>query len=293
MRVAAALLTLYVVWGSTYLAIHWIVVAGWPLMTTASVRFFLASLLFLATARARGPLAAPAAFRTELVHAAVAATFLFVISNSLVMWGQTRVPSGLAALLVAMTPVWITLLEALGGRRPGRWQLAGVAVGLVGVAVLAEPLGGGGAVDPRGATALVGASVSWALGTVWSKRRRSVASPIEAAGWQLLFASAALFVLSRLRGEPLPATGSPRAFAAFAWLLVGGSYVGFGAFSWLLRNTPPSVATTYAYVNPVVAALLGWAFAGETFGLRSAVASTLVLSGVFAITAGQERRTTL
>jgi drug/metabolite transporter (DMT)-like permease len=285
MRVGAALLTLYVVWGSTYLAIHWVVVAHWPLLLTAAIRFLLAAGMFLGAARLQGPLQAPAGGLREVLHATVAGLLLFVVSNGLVMWGQTRVDSGVTALLVALTPVWIALLETLFGVRPSALQLAGVAVGLVGVGVLADPRAA--ALDPYGAAALMTASASWALGTVWSKRRPSRASSTESAGWQMVVASAVLFAVALARGERLPPTLELRPLLAFAWLLVGGSFVGFGTFSWLLRNSRPALATTYAYVNPVVAALLGWWFAGEAFGPRTAVAAALVLGGVAAITAGR------
>lgn len=301
MRVAAALATLYAVWGSTYLAIRWIVEAGWPLLLTASVRFLLASLLFLGAARLQGPLRAPGGGLAEVRHASVAALFLFVLSNGLVMWGQTRVGSGLAALLVALTPVWIALLEALLGARPSRAQAAGVVAGGLGVAVLADPRAAD--LDPWGAAALLSASVAWACGTVWSKRSPTRAGPLEGAGWQMLVAAGVLFAASLAKGESPPAALAVRPALAFAWLLFGGSFVGFGTFAWLLRNASPAVATTYAYVNPVVAALLGWWLAGETFGPRAVVAAALVLGGVAAITAGrapppaegepQLRRTTL
>jgi drug/metabolite transporter (DMT)-like permease len=289
-RTAVALLTLYTVWGSTYLAIHYVVEAGWPLLLTAGIRFALAAGLFLLAARAEGPWRAASGGSAEGVRAVVAALLLFVVSNGLVMWGQTRVPSGLTALLVALTPLWITLVEAALGARPTVRQGVGVVAGLLGVAVLAEP--GGGVLDPWGAAALVTASFSWALGTIWTRRRPTVASPTEGAGWQLAAASVVLLGAAAVRGERLPDTLALRPTLAFAWLLFGGSFVGFGAFSWLLRHTRPAVAVTYAYVNPIVAAGLGWAFAGESFGARAGVAGALVLGGVLAITTAQERRTT-
>lgn len=278
--VAAALLTLYVVWGSTYLAIRWIVEAGWPLLGTASVRFFLASACFFAVARAMGPLTASWG---RIGNAAVAGWIFFLVSNALVMWGQTRVASGMAALLVALMPVWVTLLEALAGARPSSRRLAGVGVGLIGVAVLVDPRGG--TVDPLGALGVIGASLAWAVGSVWTKRRPMPEGVVEGAGWQLLAAAVPLGLASVAFGESWPATWTdPRGLGAFAWLLVGGSLIGFGAFVWLLRNVPPALATTYAYVNPVVAALLGWSLAGEPLTPRVLVASALVLGGVAAIT---------
>jgi drug/metabolite transporter (DMT)-like permease len=285
MRVAAALATLYAVWGSTYLAIRWIVEAHWPLLLTASARFALASALFLGAARLQGPLRAPAGGLAEVRHASVAAVLLFVVSNGLVMWGQTRVGSGLTALLVGLTPVWIAVLEALLGAWPTRPQVAGVVAGALGVAVLADPRSSD--LDPWGAAALLSASVSWACGTVWSKRMPSRAGPLESAGWQMIVASAVLLAASLAKGESPPTDLSLRPLLAFSWLMLGGSFVGFGTFAWLLRNASPAVATTYAYVNPVVAALLGWWFAGETFGPRTLVAAALVLGGVAAITVGR------
>lgn len=284
--VGSALLTLYLVWGSTYLAIRFVVEAGWPLLGTASARFLLAGALFFGAAWASGPLRATVA---QVKNAAVAGLILFVVSNGLVMWAQTRVPSGLAALLVALTPVWITFFEALGGTWPSGRRLVGVAAGLLGVAVLVDPRSA--SVDPLGALGLLGASAAWSVGTLWSKRRSMPESVLEGATWQFASAAVALGLISALVGETWPPGEiDGKGLAAFAWLLVGGSLIGFGAFTWLLKNTAPAVATTYAYVNPVVAAALGWQLADEPFTPRIAVASVLVLVGVAAITTEPSRR---
>lgn len=283
--VLVALITLYVVWGSTYLAIGGIVAAKWPLLGTASARFLLASAVFFAVARSRGPLRAT---WPEVWNAAVAGWILFLVSNALVMWAQTRVASGLAALLVAVTPVWITVLEALEGVRPSPRRIAGVGVGLVGVAVLVDPRAG--VIDPLGALGLLGASGAWAVGSLWTKRRPMPEGVLERVGWQLGAASVALALASAAVGETWPAGDlDPRGVVGFGWLLVGGSLIGYGTYAWLLEHTPPALATTYAYVNPVVAALLGWGLAGETLTMRVVAASALVLGGVAAITSERPR----
>jgi drug/metabolite transporter (DMT)-like permease len=290
-RTAVALLTLYTVWGSTYLAIHYVVEAGWPLLLTAGIRFALAAGLFLLAARAEGPWRAASGGSAEGVRAVVAALLLFVVSNGLVMWGQTRVPSGLTALLVALTPLWITLVEAALGARPtvrqgvGGWWPACSAWRCWPSPAAASSIRGGRRPWSRRRSRGRSARSGPGAGPRWPRRPKAPAGSWRLRRW-------CSWARAAVRGERLPDTLALRPTLAFAWLLFGGSFVGFGAFSWLLRHTRPAVAVTYAYVNPIVAAGLGWAFAGESFGARAGVAGALVLGGVLAITTAQERRTT-
>lgn len=285
--VLLALVTLYTVWGSTYLAIHWVVEDHLPLLSTAAVRFAVAGALMTGVARARGAAPAPWA---RIGNAAVAGTFLFVVSNALVMYAQTRIASGLTALLVALTPVWIALFDAVSGERPGPVRAVGVVAGLLGVGVLVDPTGG--TLDPIGAGAVIAASLAWSTGTVWLRFRPLPEDLWASAGWQMGTASVSLAALGWWRGEAWPDTVSPRGAGAFAWLLFGGSVVGFGTYTWLLKVTRPAIATTYAYVNPLVAVLLGWWFASEPLTARAGVAAALILGGVAAISLDRRDRTT-
>lgn len=279
LRVALALFALYVVWGSTYLAIRWIVETGVSLLWTASLRFALAAALMLAAAAARGE-ARPT--RAQFGNAAVGGTLMFVVSNGLVMWGQQTVASGLTALLVATTPLWLLGFEAVGGARTGPRGVAGVVVGLVGVGVLVEPSTAG--VDPWGAGAILTACVAWALGTMWGKHRDLPGSALGRSGWQMAFAAVVLAGVAAAAGDPVPWPVPTAAIGPFLWLLFAGSIVGFGAFTWLLSVTRPTVATTYAYVNPVIAVLLGAWFAGERLPGRAAVGAALIVGAVVLVT---------
>ncbi|MCB9686371.1 MAG: EamA family transporter [Alphaproteobacteria bacterium] len=283
--VVLALLTLYLVWGSTYLAIRFVVEADLPLLWTAAVRFAIAGALMVGGAVARGT-ARPT--RAELGNAFVAGVLMFVGSNGLVMAGQTRIASGLAAVLVALTPVWIALFDAARGERPGPMRALGVVLGLVGVGVLLDPRGS--TVDPLGAGAVIGASLCWSTGTMWSRLRPMPTDPVLSAGLQMAMASVVLapagFALGERWPDHVPASG----LLGFVWLLVGGSIVGYGSYTWLLKVTKPAIATTYAYVNPLVAVILGFFLAGEQLSPRSVVAGAAILAGVAAITLDRPRR---
>ena len=183
LSVGLALATLYLVWGSTYLAIRFVVEAELPLLWTASVRFALAGGLMIGGAVARG---AVRPTRAQLGNAFVAGGLMFVGSNALVMAGQTHIASGMAALLVALTPVWIALFDAARGERPGALRGLGVVLGLVGVGVLLDPRG---AVDPLGAGEVIAASLCWSLGTVWSRLRPMPKDAVLSAGLQMASAS--------------------------------------------------------------------------------------------------------
>jgi drug/metabolite transporter (DMT)-like permease len=206
-----------------------------------------------------------------------------------VTWAQQRVPSGLAALLVAMTPLWMTLLEWLrpGGARPSRGVVAGLATGFAGVAFLVRPGSVAGAVDPAGAAALMLACLCWATGSLYSRGARLPASPLVATAMEMLAGGALLLVAAALHGELLPsalAWPSPRSLAAFAYLVVFGSLVAFSAYIWLLRVTTPARVSTYAYVNPVVAVFLGWAVAGEPLTARTLAGAAVIVASVALIT---------
>jgi drug/metabolite transporter (DMT)-like permease len=293
--VVLSLAVVYVVWGSTYLAIRF-AIETLPGFTMAGLRFLVAGGLLYTWGRFRG--GAPPE-RAHWRPTALIGALLLLGGNGLVVWAQHRIPSGVAALLVAVEPVWIALLTPLvlaGARRAGLRAAVGLAAGLAGVAVLViDPSGG---VDPSsidlwGSLAVVVATLSWALGSLYSVRARLPRSPWISTGMQMLSGGALLLVAGGLAGEwgtVDVARFSARSVAAFAYLVLVGSIVAFTAYAYLLRNARPTVAATYAFVNPVVAVLLGWLFAAEPLTWRVGGASVLILVAVaLIISEGKER----
>jgi|DewCreStandDraft_5_1066085.scaffolds.fasta_scaffold05087_8 drug/metabolite transporter (DMT)-like permease len=280
-REAVALVTLYLVWGSTYLAIR-LGLDGFPPFVLGALRFFIGGGAILLFLRWRG---LPLGDRREWMSAAVVGTLLLLGGNGLVIWSEQWVPTGVAAVLVATVPLWTVLLEALLFRAPpSRWAAAAVLVGTVGVAVLAGPRDWGvGGVPWWGAAALLVASLSWAAGTVLARRLSRPTSALTATGQQMLFGGLGFAVVALALGEFArwdPTRTPPTAWAALAYLVVAGSWIGFTAYLWLLEHSTPARATSYAYVNPAVAVLLGWALRGEPLTGRVLLALLLVAGAV-------------
>ena len=252
-----ALGIVYVVWGSTYLAIA-IAVETLPPLLYAGLRFALAGLLLAAWLAVRG--VDLRISRRELAGAAAVGILLLAVANGLVVLAERTVPSGVAALIVASIPLWIVVYRMVAGERIGRDLLAGVLLGLVGVAILVVPGGLNGTIDPIGALMLFGATLSWALGTFLSPRLSTPRNALVSTAYQMLAGGVVLLVVGFGRGELAnvePATFSVRSLVAFGYLVVFGSLVAYSAYTWLLRNTSVSLVSTYAFVNPVVAVVLG------------------------------------
>ena len=291
-KVIAAFAALYVLWGSTYLAIRF-AIETLPPFWMAAARFLTAGSLLYAFMRWRG---APA---PKLVHgrsAFVVGLLLLLGGNGGVVWAEQRVHSGIAALLVASVPLWMVLLDGAGRgwKRPPSQLLLGVGVGLLGVGLLIGPgrFAGGHGVDPVGAAVLIAASLSWTAGSLYSRKAELPASPFLGSAMQMLGGGAGLVVAGLLAGEAGRldlAAASGRSFAALGYLVVFGSLVGFTAYVWLLRVTTPALVSTYAYVNPVVAVLLGWAFAGEPVTARTLLAAAVIVGAVALITTYRAR----
>jgi drug/metabolite transporter (DMT)-like permease len=291
-RVYAAFAAVYVIWGSTYLAIHF-ALETLPPFLMAAARFLAAGAILYGWARLRG---IPTPGRAEWRSAIVVGGLLFLGGNGAVVWAQQYVPSGVAALLVATEPMLFVLLDGMRRReRPRPTVMAGLVLGLLGVAVLIGPgkLLGGGRVDPAAALVLIGGAFCWAVGSLLSRGARMPASPAMATALTLLGGGALLLVASLLRGELSgfdPAAVSARSLVALLYLVSFGSLVAFTAYLWILRVATTARAATYAYVNPVVAVLLGWAFAGESLTARMAVAAAVIVGSVaLIIQAGGER----
>ena len=285
LRLLLAFAAVYLVWGSTYLAIR-IAIETTPPFLMAAARFLVAGGLLYGWARLRG---APRPTGPEWRAAAIAGVLLLAGGNGGVVWAEQTVPSGLTALIVGAEPLWVVILDWLrpGGRRPALVTGLGLATGFVGVALLVAPQRGGAAsVNPAGAIVLTVAIISWAVGSIYSRTAPAPASPLLGTGQKMLAGGAALAVLSLVAGEPsrLDLAGvSARSALALAYLIVVGAIVGFTAYLWLLRNTTLAKASTYAYVNPVVAVFLGWLILGEPLTARIMLAAGVIVTGVFLI----------
>ncbi len=290
--IVAAFLAVYVIWGSTYLAIRF-AVETLPPFLMASVRFLVAGgLLYAARRRRAGP--------PEPRHwaaAAVTGGLMLCGGNGGVVWAEQFVASGLTALVVATVPLWMVLFDAArpGGERPARLTLLGLVVGFAAVGVLVEPgrsMAAGG-VPWVPALVLTGASASWAAGSLLSRHLPAPRSHGQGTAMQMLAGGAALLVLGAATGElgeVSLAGASVRSLASLAYLIVFGSLIAYSAYVWLLRVVSPARVSTYAFVNPVVAVLLGWALAGEPLTLRVALATIFVALAVGAVIVGRGDR---
>jgi drug/metabolite transporter (DMT)-like permease len=293
-KTLAALLAVYLVWGSTYLAIRF-AISSLPTFSMAGVRYLIAGALLYAWGRLRGG-ARPEA-KTLLPIATIGA-LLLVGGNGLVVWAEHHIASGIAALLIATEPLFVALLVPFfsTAKRPGLRTFAGIGVGLTGVFVLVSGKSGGIAgesIDIVGALAVVGASFFWALGSLYSTRAKLPPSPWISTGSQMLAGGALLTLLGGAAGEWTsfdPAQVTAPALWAFAYLVVFGSIVAFTAYAYLLRNTRPTVVSTYAFVNPIVAVLLGWWIVDEPVTMRVVVAGALILAALLAILYDEPRK---
>lgn len=274
------LFALYVIWGSTYLAIRWTLLGGIPPLMLGGARFTLAGSLLYAVLRLRGE---PRPGWRQWRAAAFTGLMLLVIGNGCVAFAQQWVPSGVTALVVGSMPLWAALFGGLyDGQWPGRAERWGLGLGFCGIALLNR---GGELGEHWGAVlALLLAPVSWAFGSLWSRRNAFMPQGLMGTATQTLCAGVVLAVLSLARGERLMGMPDGRAVASFFYLVSFGSLIAFSAYGYLLRHARPAVATSYAYVNPVVAVLLGMGLGGETPGPYAFAAMTAILVGVVLIT---------
>jgi drug/metabolite transporter (DMT)-like permease len=283
--VALALGTVYLVWGSTYLAIR-VTDRTLPPLLMSSVRFLIAGVALYAFA-ARGR-ARPA--RREWVAAAITGAALLLVGNGGVAWAETRLDSGFAALIVAIIPLYVALFDRVFfGRRLSRVALVGLAVGFAGVAVLVRP-GGGNNVGV--ALALVATTSAWAAGSLYARGAPLPSSPLLSAAMQMLSAAVFLGIAGLTAGEANDVHASSftlKPMLAFAYLVVVGSLIAFSAYAWLLKNVRISVVATYAFVNPVVAVALGTLFLGESIGWSTILAGAAIVTAVVLIVTAKQR----
>lgn len=282
LRVWIALATVYLVWGSTFVALA-IVVRDLPPFLAMTVRHLVAGAILLAIALPRGGRGEDRIGLPQIAAAFVFGGLLFVAGHGALAWAQQTVPAGAAALLVGSIPLWMALLDRLVlGRRLSATAYAGLVVGFVGLAFLLDPFGAG-AVDRIGALVILASSLCWAAGSLYSRRARLPKRPLVSAGLGSLAGGALLFVVATARGELADARWTGDALLALGYLVVAGSLVGFTAYVWLLRAAPTSLVATYAYVNPIVAVALGWLLLGETVTPQMAVAGLAIVASVVLI----------
>jgi drug/metabolite transporter (DMT)-like permease len=280
MKLLGALLVVYVVWGSTYLAIA-VADRSLPPFLMLAGRFLIAGAVLYAWSRRRG---APKPTAGQWRAAGLVGIALLVLDTGGVAWAEQRVASGIAALIVASVPLFVAVLDRICFRE--RMPVAGILVGLLGVGLLVGP---SGHVDALGGLVLLFASFTWAAGSAYARVAPLPSNTFLSASMQMLTAGAALTMVGVAAGER-PATPSAASLGAFAFLVVFGSLVAFTAYGWLLRNAPSSLVSTYAYVNPAVAVFLGWLFVGEHVGPREIVAGAIVLASVGLLAIRHERR---
>jgi drug/metabolite transporter (DMT)-like permease len=293
-KVWIALLALYIVWGSTYLAIRFAVETIPPFMH-ASLRFLISGAILYAWRRAVGD---PAPTGGNWKSTAIVGAALLLGGNGLVAWAEQTVPSGIAALLITTSPFWLVLFESMraGGTKPTWQAILGLIVGFAGVFILigpAEIMGGEGSFDTFGVILLLLAPLFWSMGSIYAKGADMPKSTLLSTGMQMLTGAVALFLVSVVKGElngfSIGAV-SMRSWLALLYLITFGSLIGFVSYGWLLHNAPISLVSTYAYVNPVVAVLLGSLFADEPLNGRILIAAAIIIGAVVLINSARQAK---
>jgi drug/metabolite transporter (DMT)-like permease len=296
LHVFIAFALVYVLWGSTYLAIRISVEHLTPLIM-GGIRFTIAGLLMLGFRALCGHrIAVP---RRDLFRLAVIGILLLTTANVVLAWAEMYIPTGLAALFIAVTPLWFLILERLSRStdRLSTRGILGIALGVAGVAVLLWPDISGhanfGARQLFGSILVLFSSISWATGSILTKSWQMPIDPYTASGWQMLFAGVLNGSLALLFGDLHRAVWASSSLWAVVYLIFAGSLVGFTAYVWLLKNVPIAKVATYAYVNPIIALVLGWAFHGEKMdGYMLAGSVVIILSVILVIGAKVQHHTT-
>ena len=286
-KLIVAFAALYIIWGSTYLAIRY-AVETMPPFLMAGTRFLVGGAIMYAVARSTGERTMG---RRGWKSAIVLGLLLLVGGNGGVVWAEQSTPSGVAAVLVATTPMWIAILDWIrpGGKRPPALATVGILIGFLGTALLIQSgrAESSGPINLIAAAVLVGAALSWSGGTVYGRRVQIATSTTMTTGMQMLCGGTVLMVLSGASGEwygfELSAVSRPSMYALI-YLIVFGGFFGFNAFNYLVRHTSSSRVATYAYVNPAVAVFLGWAIAGEPIKVGMLFAIAVIIASVVLVT---------
>lgn len=284
-KILLAMAATWFIWGSTYLFTA-IAVRDLPPFLLSGLRNVTAGMLLYAVMRARGT---PRPSRRQWLDAIIVGTCLLAFGNGAVTWAAQREPSGVIALIISLVPLWLLVIDwlVLKRLRPSAYEVGGILVGLVGVALLALPQGGGGSVSVLGLAVLVFSGLAWASGSLYSRGLPPPKDPLVVSGMEMLMGGVVMLGLSAASGEwaSVHTTDfTPRALLALGYLVLFGSALTFSAYKWLLKNVRPVTAGTYAFVNPVVAMLLGWLFAGEVVTGRLVFAMALIVGAVAMIT---------
>jgi drug/metabolite transporter (DMT)-like permease len=278
-RIWLALAVVYLAWGSTFIALA-IAVRDLPPLLALALRHVVAGAILLAVALPRGDRTGDRIGWTQIRAGLVLGFLLFVLSHGSLAWAQQTVPAGVAALLVGSIPIWMALFDRVAfGRRLRGSAYVGFALGFLGLAFLVDPFGEG-SVDRLGAVAIVLGAGTWAAGSLYSRGAPLPRRPLVSAGLASLCGGVLLVIASFATGEYRDAVFSTEALLAVGYLIVVGSFAGFTAYVWLLQVAPTSLVATYAYVNPIVAVVLGWALLGEEITLQMAVAGAAVVVSV-------------
>jgi drug/metabolite transporter (DMT)-like permease len=285
-RLIVAFATIYILWGSSYLAIRFAVETIPPFLM-GGARFVVAGAIVYVIAYLRE---SARLSRKDWLHAFVVGTLLFAGGNGALVWGEQTVPSGIAALLVASVPIWMVVMDWARphGRPQNAWTVGGLLLGLSGVAILLGPDAfTGRGIDPLGAAVILGGAVSWAAGTIYAKRVAKPPSALAGTSTQMLCGGVVLLVAAALTGEPArfsPSAVTGKSLLGVFYLVVFASVIAFTAYSWLVRVTTPARLGTYAYVNPLIAVYVGWAVANEPVTLRTIAAAAIIVVAVAIVT---------
>jgi drug/metabolite transporter (DMT)-like permease len=294
-RVVASFLAVYIIWGSTFFAIR-IGLESFPPLLLAGTRHIGAGIVLYLLFRKSGTQPT----RQQWLTAAITGVLLLFAGNGGVCWAEQTVPSGITALLVATVTLWMVLVDWLrpGGHKPSARVLAGIVIGFAGLLILVGPehLGNSNRVNPVGAAVLVLASLAWACGSLYAKHGSLPSSPLLGAGMQGLCGGAVLWIVGLLAGEGAQlhvALITPRAWLAALYLAVFGSCIGFSAYLYILKKSTAARVATYAFVNPIVALLIGWVLGGEGLSGRTLLAGAVILTAVILVIAPHREKAEL
>jgi drug/metabolite transporter (DMT)-like permease len=286
-RIWAALLAIYIAWGSTYLAIHYAIQSIPPFFMTGA-RFLVAGLILYSWRRLAGD---PRPTRLQWRSGVIIGNLLLVGGIGGLAWAEQYVPSGISALIVGATPLWIVLIEAVrrNGSRPTKLTLAGVFIGLAGIIILIDPWKSNGAIqsyNPQGVIILLLSALSWSIGSIYSHTAELPKSSLLGTGMELLAGSMGSFIIGFITGEATELNlelVTLSSMAGLAYLIVVGSLIGFVCYTWLLRNAPTTLVVTYAYVNPLIAIMLGSLFGNEAITPGVLASAPLILIAIVLI----------
>jgi drug/metabolite transporter (DMT)-like permease len=293
-RIWLAMFTLYIAWGTTYLAIHFAVESIPPFFMTGT-RFLVAGLILYIWRRLAGD---PSPTHSQWRSAIIIGTLLLVGGIGGVSLAEQYIPSGIAALVVASTPLWVVLIETFrpGGSRPTWQSISGVIIGMIGIFILVNPGSVSGhqtGYNLLGIVAVLLAALSWSIGSIYSHDAQLPSSPLLGTGMELLAGAGGSFIVGLLMGETRQLDFSAislLSLSGLGYLIVVGSLIGFVCYTWLLRVAPTTLVVTYAYVNPLVAVFLGSLLAGEVLTPRILIASPLILAAVALIHVRQQKK---